>query len=740
MPAVQLRFPSSFRPSNTTSGVVPIDRVRIVVRNPNARIALDTVVRFGSADSLALPLNVPLDVWWPDESEPFALSLAFVNPTGDTLFRGGPVTLRVAAGSNAQAAAVSVPVDYIGPGADAADLRISPRSLVVLSGDEFSFSGVALSGAGGAIPGAPIAWTTLDPTQAEIQAAAVGVGMAIGAAGTARIVGQLLTGPADTVTLVIQPRPPTLQLSSGGGQVAAPGERLTEPVVVRVVGSDGNGRSGIQVSFAPTHGGSVAPSAATTDADGIARTIWTLGNPAGPQELKVLAPGTTGSPVTVAATAKVPDAPSPEPKPDTAQAPNPGPPAPPRVATRLEFKGTPAGGVVGLTLPAVRVAALDDSGNVAEDYKNPVSLTLLGEKGNTLQGNRNVSAVGGTADFAGLVISSIGSAFRLVATSGNLRPDTSAAFAIVAGAATKIVIESGDAQTGAVSSPLASPLTAKVTDAFGNPVGLVSVKFAVASGGGSISLVTAQTSPTGLAATTWTLGPSPGPQSVTATADGLQGSPLTWTATATAGSALARLAFIQPPSNTVAGRKMTPPVIVQALRANGTNDPTFRGEVTLTLSLNPGGATLQGGSASIGAGAVAFNDLTIDRAGKSYQMVASAPGAESATSPLFDVGSAQPSALTIVGGDGQDGIVSTELAAPLAVRVTDDLGNPVEGVTVSWNVDAGALSAAATATNTLGVAEVRWTLGDSPGRQTAQASVAGLAGSPVAFRAQAKKK
>src|SRR5213076_3514867 len=80
---------------------------------------------------------------------------------------------------------------------------------------------------------------------------------------------------------------------------------------------------------------------------------------------------------------------------------------------------------------------------------------------------------------------------------------------------------------------------AVVKDASGNPVSGVSVSFAVATGNGTVDPTTPVITGTdGVAAVrSWTLGPSAGTNTLTATAPGLTGSPVTFTATGTAGSA-----------------------------------------------------------------------------------------------------------------------------------------------------------------------------------------------------------
>lgn len=84
------------------------------------------------------------------------------------------------------------------------------------------------------------------------------------------------------------------------------------------------------------------------------------------------------------------------------------------------------------------------------------------------------------------------------------------------GPAANLIIESGDNQYGVILTPLADPLVVKLTDAYGNPVQGDQVDFA--SGDGAVNPVSALTDAGGLAATSYTLGGTPGLQQVTATA------------------------------------------------------------------------------------------------------------------------------------------------------------------------------------------------------------------------------
>lgn len=102
-----------------------------------------------------------------------------------------------------------------------------------------------------------------------------------------------------------------------------------------------------------------------------------------------------------------------------------------------------------------------------------------------------------------------------------------------ADAAAVMSVNLGDGQSASRGTPVAEPPSVLVEDTFGNPVAGVTVTFAVASGGGSVTDPVQTTGANGAAFVgSWTLGPDLGENTLTATSDGLAGSPVTFTATA----------------------------------------------------------------------------------------------------------------------------------------------------------------------------------------------------------------
>ena len=165
-----------------------------------------------------------------------------------------------------------------------------------------------------------------------------------------------------------------------------------------------------------------------------------------------------------------------------------------------------------------------------------------GTLGGTLTGT--IFAGSSSVTISGVTYTKAESGVVLTATrtSGDtLVAGTSAAFTVIAGAATTLTLTSGNNQSKQRSTLLTSPFVVTVTDANANPVSAISVAFAIAtvpSGatGQSLSTTSTTTAANGQASSTLTLGNVAGTYTVTAASTGLTGSPVTFTATATAGN------------------------------------------------------------------------------------------------------------------------------------------------------------------------------------------------------------
>jgi plastocyanin len=189
---------------------------------------------------------------------------------------------------------------------------------------------------------------------------------------------------------------------------------------------------------------------------------------------------------------------------------------------------------------------------------------------------------------------------------------------------------SGDAQSGSVGQPLASPLQVVVTQD-GAPLAGEAVAWSTTAANGSVT-ASSTTDANGIASSAWTLGTVSGSQSAQATLSGASGSPVSFTATAA-----------------------------------------------------PGPAT----------------------------------------------------ALAKAGGDGQNGVINTQLAAAVQAKASDQFGNGVAGIAVAWGATGATVSAPSVPTNSAGISAVNVTLGGTAGPITIVATADGLAGSPQTFTATA---
>ena len=717
--AAGLRFNTIFPAAMSQAGfagVVTFDRVRVLLRRIDGTVALDTIVNFpANVDSITLSLNVRLSPGAPPTGEQFMVTLGYINTQNDTVFKGGKqITAVPTIAGVPEQAPVVITVVYTGPGSTASAVRISPRQLSVNAGAPFTFTAIAVDATGATIVNTPVAWASLDLARASIGDPSRGSGVALNSRGTARIVATLITGQADTVLVNVTPSASALAVVSGSGQSGTVGKAtaptLASPLVAKVTAADGLGVAGVTVNFAAATGsGSVSPSSAVTDVGGIAQTSWTLANTAGTQTATASVAGLTGSPVTFTATGAA------------------------AVATKLAFTAVPAS-VVAAAPFNVAVTALDAASDVVSGFSGTVALSFgASPSGATLGGTTSVAAVGGVATFTGLSIALPGNGYTLTAAATGLTGATSSAFNVTSGAPASMVVVSGGGQTAATSALLA-PVTVLVKDAAGAPKAGVTVSFSVSSGGGTVTPVSANTDANGNASGTWTLGPTPGQQTLTVTSVGLPDIVVSATATTT----LNQIVITQQPGvSQTAGVAVIPAIKVEIRNSANVAITTFNGSVTLAIGTNPGSSTL-GGTATVNAvsGVATFSSVSLDKVGTGYTLVVSSNGSSSATSSAFNVVAGPASQLVLVSGGGQTAQPSTALAQPIVAKVTDNSGNPIAGVTVDFAVTngGGSVVPVTVTTTTSGLASAAWTVGAS-GSQALSVSSTGLTGSPLTVTA-----
>ena len=156
------------------------------------------------------------------------------------------------------------------------------------------------------------------------------------------------------------------------------------------------------------------------------------------------------------------------------------------------------------------------------------------------------------------------------------------------------------AGSGTVSKVFATPLTVRVGNRVGLPVSGATVTFRIATGGGSVSPATVVSDSLGRATATWTLGPTAGAQTLTATVDTV--APVTFTAQAAPGAATAINKVAGDAQSAVVNTAVGVIPSVKVLDAGGNAVP----DVVVTFAVATGGGSVAAQMDTTGADGIAL--------------------------------------------------------------------------------------------------------------------------------------
>ncbi len=258
-----------------------------------------------------------------------------------------------------------------------------------------------------------------------------------------------------------------------------------------------------------------------------------------------------------------------------------------------------------------------------------------------------------------------------------------------------------------MNTAVTTPPSVVVRDISGNPVSGVSVTFAVASGGGSIVPVApATTNASGIAAlTSWTLGTVAGANSVTATSGTLSGSPVTFTATGTAGAATQLVIQTQPSAAAQSGVAFAVQPVVRLTDVYGNLVATTGTVVTAAIATGTG--TLGGTpTASTVSGVATFAGLSIAGVSGANTLRFTSGALTPDTTTTITLGAGAAARLAIV--QQPSATVQNAVVLPVqpTVQLVDGAGNPVAlagtPVTVAILTGGGALGGTATVNTNAG--------------------------------------
>jgi len=299
------------------------------------------------------------------------------------------------------------------------------------------------------------------------------------------------------------PQASSIALSAGDNQVAAAGAALPESLAVIVRDNAGAALPGVAVTWSVTAGGgTVSPTTRTSDAGGIAKTRRTLGPNAGTQTARATVASL--APVNFSAVSQI------------------------QGAVNIANATT---GPLTDTVLATKAESLDVLVTDQNAAPKQGVAVLWASTGGTVSGNNVATSATGHSKVLYTYGTTAGTQTATATVTGLVGSPVTTTFAATAGAATNIVKTTGDAGTAAPSSQVTYTVTAR--DAHNNPKQGVTIDWAVATGGGSITPAQNTTGAAGTATAQRTLGSGTGDQTATATASGLPGTPLvTFTTTA----------------------------------------------------------------------------------------------------------------------------------------------------------------------------------------------------------------
>ncbi|HEY7482588.1 MAG TPA: Ig-like domain-containing protein [Gemmatimonadales bacterium] len=388
---------------------------------------------------------------------------------------------------------------------------------------------------GNPIVGADVSWTTPDPTIATVEGADV-VGVNPGRGSLTAMAGQLQL----VLPLEVVPVPSSITVLGGEGQRGPAGRSLPVPVTAQVVSRTGRPMPGVAASFhSVAPGASAEPALDTSDARGMVRTIWRLGDVPGRQQLTISVDGVSVAPALGAEADPIP------------------------ANTKVELITKEPTGEAGDTLRQPVVVRVTDSVGVALadvpvtwNALDGGALTALAPRTDSLGEARATWKLGSKAGRQ-----------RARAQVGNARsmPALSVVATANAGTGARVAVKAGDRQLGSVGTPLKQPLVLRSVDRHGNPVPGALVQLEPAAGRLADSSVI--TDSTGQASVQWTLGRHAGLQRLTIRLSGDSATTVA-TALARAGKA-AKLAFVGAPETAKPGRQLPKPVVVEVTDAYG---------------------------------------------------------------------------------------------------------------------------------------------------------------------------
>lgn len=289
-------------------------------------------------------------------------------------------------------------------------------------------------------------------------------------------------------------------------------------------------------------------------------------------------------------------------------------------------------------------------------------------------------------------------------------------------------VTGGNYQSATVATTLPLPLQVEADNPYsGQPDPGVTVSFSDGGKGGTFNPPSAVTDSSGLASTTYTFPIKSGTYTLTVSSPNFGN--VTATETALPAAPVKMISYGGAKQTAAAGSVLPNFIVAQVRDVYNNGVPG----VTVNFSAT-GNGTLNPTSVVANATGLARTTFQLPTTVGTFYVTASSTGLKSIKFPEISV-AGPPTSVNVVSGNNQTAPAGTQLPAALIVLVTDQYGNPVPNVSVTFD-DGGAggsfLNPNPAVTDTTGRATQFYTLPPSAGTITINATVAGVA-SPAVF-------
>jgi hypothetical protein len=291
----------------------------------------------------------------------------------------------------------------------------------------------------------------------------------------------------------------------------------------------------------------------------------------------------------------------------------------------------------------------------------------------------------------------------------------------------------GDGQRAPAGRRLASPITVQVVSRSGRPIEGVPVRFVLDESAGVAEPQAVASDAQGIVRAAWTLGGTPGRQSLAVSADGVANHTIV-SAEAEPVGANTRLAPVSDNLEGPASGPLPELVLVRVTDSSG----VALADVPVAWSVDDGGSVVASESRtdSLGEARARWTLGPKSGAQRAYVQVGS-PRAVPRFTVTATALAGRAATVTVAAVAKREGSVSKVLKPPVELRVLDRAKNPVPGVPVTLLPAHGSVDDSIMTTDSAGRVLVSWTLGRTAGVHRLTARIEGI-DRPVEISARAR--